>query len=193
VDHETLLRQFRKKPLFTLDTARDTAPVIAPVVPPAIAPTRFTPLAWGRDDIKRILPHREPFLLVDRLTGISFDDQGIAGARFISPDDPILAGHFPDFPVYPGSLEVEMIGQLGLCLHYFLQSRSTSVPDEVRALQVRATRILGACYLEPVLPGREIVLFAKKLEADEYLATMIGQVIADGKIACVAVGEVCFV
>ena len=181
MDHETLLRQFRKKPLF------------APSRAAAAAPERFTPLAWGRDDIKRILPHREPFLLVDRLTGISFHDEGIAGARFISPDDPILAGHFPGFPVYPGSLEVEMIGQLGLCLHYFLQSRSTNVPAEVQTLQVRATRILGASYLEPVLPGREIVLLAKKLEADEYLATMIGQVVADGTIACVAVGEVCFV
>jgi 3-hydroxyacyl-[acyl-carrier-protein] dehydratase len=173
VDYDALLRQYRKKPL--------------------LAPDRFTPLAWGRDDIKRILPHREPFLLVDRLTGVGLEDEAIAGSRFISPRDPVFAGHFPDFPVYPGCLEVEMIGQLGLCLHYFLQSRSTAVPPGAQVLRVRATRILGAHYLEPVLPGREVVLYAKKLENDEFLATMIGQVIADGKIACVAAGEVCFV
>jgi 3-hydroxyacyl-[acyl-carrier-protein] dehydratase len=172
VDHDTLLRENRKKPLIPID--------------------RLTPLAWGRDDIKRILPHREPFLLVDRLTGVSLDEEAIAGSRFISSDDPVFAGHFPGYPVYPGCLEVEMIGQLGLCLHYFLGSRSTAVPREDQPMNVRATRIVGAYYLAPVLPGREVVLLAKKLEYDEYFASMIGQVIADGVVACAAIGEVCF-
>ncbi len=172
MDYDALLRQYRKKPL--------------------IAPDSLTPLAWGRDQIMRILPHREPFLLLDRLTGVSLTDEAIAGARIISADDPVFAGHFPGYPVYPGCLEVEMIGQLGLCLHYFLQRRSSEVPSEAQSPQVRATRILGAHYLEPVLPGREVTLLAKKLEYDEYFATMIGQVIADGKVACAAAGEVCF-
>ena len=172
MDHDALLRSNRKKPLIAIDS--------------------LTPLLWGRDDIKRILPHREPFLLVDRLTGVSFDEEAIAGSRFISSDDPIFAGHFPDYPVYPGCLEVEMIGQLGLCLYYFLGSRSTTVPSEDQPMRVRATRIVGAYYLAPVLPGREVTLIAKKLEYDEYFATMIGQVIADGKVACAAIGEVCF-
>ena len=173
MDHDALLRASRKKPLIALDS--------------------LTPLSWGREDITRILPHREPFLLVDRLTGVSFEEEALAGSRFISPADPIFAGHFPDYPVYPGSLQVEMTGQLGLCLHYFLTRRSTAVPSEVQPLNVRATRIVGACYLAPVLPGREVILLAKKLEFDEYFATMIGQVIADGAVACAAIGEVCFV
>jgi hypothetical protein len=53
VDHDALLRQYRKKPLFSRD--------------------RLTLLSWDRNGITRILPHREPFLLVDRLTGISFE------------------------------------------------------------------------------------------------------------------------
>ena len=172
MDRDSLLRLNRKKPLFAVDL--------------------LTPILWGRGDIKRVLPHREPFLLVDKLTGVSFDEEAIAGSRFISSDDPIFAGHFPDYPVYPGCLEVEMIGQLGLCLHYFLESRSTAVPTEDRPMNVRATRIVGAHYLAPVLPGTEVTLLAKKLEYDEYFATMIGQVITDGKVACVAIGEVCF-
>lgn len=173
MDYDSLLRKFRKRPLVATDS--------------------LAPLAWGQEEIKLILPHREPFLLIDRLTGISFAEETIAGSRLISADDPVFAGHFPGSPVYPGSLEVEMIGQLGLCLHYFLQEHSTTVPAAVRPLRVRATRIVGAYYLEPVLPGREVMLLAKKLEHDEYFATMIGQVIADGRVACAAIGEVCFI
>ena len=172
MDSETLLRQHRRKPLFDLD--------------------RLTPLRWGRAEIELILPHRRPFLLVDRLTGVSIEEERIAGTRFLSAEDPVFSGHFPDFPVYPGSLEVEMIGQLGLCLYYFQQSRTAVPPAASFPLRVRATRIVGAYYLEPVLPGREVILLAQALEHDEYLATMIGQVLVDGKVACAAIGEVCF-
>ena len=173
MDYDSLLRKHRKKPLVAADS--------------------LTPLAWGREEIKRILPHREPFLLIDRLTGINFAEETIAGSRVISADDPVFAGHFPGSPVYPGSLEVEMIGQLGLCLHYFLLGGSTAAPAAALSLRMRATRIMGAYYLAPVLPGDEVTLLAKKLEYDEYLATMIGQVIAGGRVACAAIGEVCFI
>jgi 3-hydroxymyristoyl/3-hydroxydecanoyl-(acyl carrier protein) dehydratase len=172
VDYDALLRKHRKKPLFAIDD--------------------LTPLAWGRDQIKCILPHREPFLLVDRLSGVSFSRGEIAGSRVISTDDPIFAGHFPGYPVYPGCLEVEMIGQLGLCLHHFLQSRTTVVPPEVQSLQVRATRIVGAYYQQQVRPGCEVALLARKLECDGLLATVIGQLIADGDVACACISEVCF-
>jgi len=173
IDYHELLKRNRKKPLAD--------------------PESFTTLRWGREEIKLILPHREPFLLLDRLTGVNLSDETIAGSRFLSPEDPVFAGHFPDFPIYPGCLEVEMIGQLGLCLSYFMHRRTTTPPERIVPLNVRASRILGASYLEAVPPGKDVRILARKLEADDYFASVLGQLIVEGKVACVAISEVCFV
>jgi 3-hydroxyacyl-[acyl-carrier-protein] dehydratase len=173
VDYDALVKSLRKKPL-----ARPEGLSVK--------------LDAGRDEIERIIPQREPILLVDRLTGLDREAGVIAGERWIDPADPVFNGHFPDFPVYPGSYTVEMIGQLGLCLHYFLESKNDAIAPQARPLPLRATRILSAVFLEPILPGKTVTLLAQKLEFDGFLATAVGQAIVDGKVACVSVGEVAF-
>jgi 3-hydroxymyristoyl/3-hydroxydecanoyl-(acyl carrier protein) dehydratase len=146
-------------------------------------------LQIDRSDIKRILPHREPFLLLDRLTGVDLAGELITGSRTVAESDPVFAGHFPDYPVYPGVLELEMIGQLGLCLHYFLENQVTEISLEAKPVPIRATKTIGAYYLEPILPGAEVTLIARKLEFDGLFARIIGQALVEGKICCVAIGE----
>ena len=173
MDTEQLLKQYRKKP----------------VALPEDLPVRT---AVGREGIRRIIPHRDPMLFVDKITGLDLENGIITGERYLSPDDPVFAGHFPDFPVYPGSLEVEMTGQLGLCLFYFVQNGRTDIGDDAEPVDIRATRVLGAHYLAPLLPGTTAVIVAKQIDYDGFFAKAIGQVIADGTVCCTAIGEVVF-
>ena len=75
---------------------------------PGIEGGSLVVLSYGQDDIKKLIPHRDPFLFIDRLTGLDLteDQELIIGSRVIPKDDPVFKGHFPDFPVYPCSLQL---------------------------------------------------------------------------------------
>jgi len=173
VDYDKLLRKFRKKPLADIDNFPHKVNI-------------------GMEDIKRIIPHRDPILLLDSIKGIDLKNELIVGQRFIVSSESVFKGHFPDFPVYPGCLELEMIGQLGLCLYYFITNKTIVIEGIPRILPIRATRIVGAYFLEPITPDSKVALIAKKLEYDGFLAKSIGQALVGDKVCCVAIGEVCF-
>jgi 3-hydroxymyristoyl/3-hydroxydecanoyl-(acyl carrier protein) dehydratase len=148
---------------------------------------------YGRAELERILPHRAPFLLLDGLTELDLAGRRIRGRRLMDPADPVFAGHFPGSPVYPGVLQVEMTGQLGLCLaHFITQATEEITPDAVPA-EVRALRILQAVYQLPVLPGDDVEVHAVLLGEDGMTATCAGQLVKNGKVASYAVQEVYFV
>ncbi len=67
---------------------------------------------FGRDEIERILPHREPFLLIDEVLELE-PGARVAARKFVRPDEWYLAGHFPGRPVMPGVLIVEALAQTG--------------------------------------------------------------------------------
>src|SRR5947209_6135966 len=84
-------------------------------------------VAFGHAEIERILPHREPFLFVDAITSIDRDQSCLQGHRAIDPHDPVFAGHFPGAPVYPGVLQIEIMGQCGICLTHFTQRHTDEI------------------------------------------------------------------
>jgi 3-hydroxyacyl-[acyl-carrier-protein] dehydratase len=174
MDYDQILRKKRKKL----------------IAEPESLPVRFS---YGKEDIKKIVPHRDPFLLVDKLTGLDPDEKIIAGSAYLDPELPLFKGHFPDFPVYPGCLEVEMTGQLGLCMNYFISNNVVEISGTPEITPIRATRIVGAYYLQPVLPGTTVQIVAQLLEHDGYFGKIIGQIITEeGLVACVSISEVCF-
>ncbi len=148
------------------------------------------PVRYGVAAIERILPHRAPFLLLDGIDAVDLTERTILGHRRLDPADPIFAGHFPGTPIYPGVLQVEMTGQLALCLTHFLAKQTLEIPPDATPTAVRALSIHAAQYLEPLLPGDVLELHAVIIAEDGMTATAAGQVVKDGRVASYAVQEV---
>lgn len=171
---DALLRSYRKKP----------------VVPPDERPHNLTAQAASLP--ARLLPHRGSMLLVDRVEGVDLERRTVWGTRTIGPGHLGLDGHFPGYPVLPGTIQIEMLGQLALCLYRFVEHGTLELPAELPPPDLRATKILGAHFLAEVRPGDEVTMVARLLELDDFLGTSLCQAIVGERVCCVMVGEVCF-
>ena len=105
------------------------------------------------DDIMNILPHRPPFLFVDKILEIS--DTSITGLKYVSPDESYFKGHFPGRPVMPGVLQIEAMAQVGGVLVL------STFPDPENYLTFFA-RIENAKFKRTVVPG-DVLIFKLEL------------------------------
>jgi len=120
-----------------------------------------------RAAIQTRLPHRDPFLFVDEVTRLDLE-RGIVVARYdLNRAAAVLAGHFPQRPVWPGVLQVEAIAQAGAILH-LAQAQEPALAD------MALTHILGARFVRAVTPGDDLEIIAQVL-ADGLLVTIVGQ------------------
>ena len=119
----------------------DIAPT--PTEAPATEHTRL-----DIQDILRILPHRFPFLLIDRVIDLT-RKQRIVAIKNVTINEPFFAGHFPNMPIMPGVLIVEAVAQAGGALLL------TEIPDREHKLMV-FTGIEKARFRRPVVPGDQL-------------------------------------
>jgi 3-hydroxyacyl-[acyl-carrier-protein] dehydratase len=105
-------------------------------------------------EIQKILPHRYPFLLVDRITKLEHG-QSIEGYKNVSISEPVFQGHFPDHPIYPGVMIIEGMAQVGGVLAF--QSLPESQQDNIGQKVVYFMSIDKAKFRAPVTPGDQLV------------------------------------
>ena len=104
--------------------------------------------------IREYLPHRYPFLLVDRVTDIT--DSGIVGYKNVSMNEEFLQGHFPGYPIMPGVLIVEAMAQISGILGFVMNNQKPS-SDKI-FLFAGAERVR---FRKQVVPGDQLVLKAE--------------------------------
>jgi len=129
-------------------------------------------------EIMSILPHRYPFLLIDRIVEIERKKR-IVAIKSVTINEPFFQGHFPGYPIMPGALVVEAIAQAGGTL------LMPEVQDPRNSLMV-FTGIERARFRRPVVPGDQLRIEVKVLNFRPRYAKLEGEATVDGKLACEA-------
>jgi len=127
-------------------------------------------------DIMAILPHRYPFLLIDRVIEV-VPRKRIVAIKNVTYNEPFFQGHFPGYPIMPGVLVIEAIAQAAAALLL------TEFPDRDEHLTV-FTGIERAKFRKPVVPGDQLRLEIKVLNWRAKAVRIEGQALVDGKLVC---------
>lgn len=136
----------------------------------------------SNEEIKKIIPHRYPFLLVDKITDIDHENQTVTGIKCVSANEMQFLGHFPQQSVMPGVLIVEAMAQTGAVLLLMDKQNEGKLPLFAGINKMR--------FSKPVVPGDVLemqVHFKRKLGGicfADCQAMVDGQVVAKGEILC---------
>ncbi len=151
-------------------------------MPPSVSSGVSSSHALDIDAIREILPHRYPFLLVDRIEEL--EAERVVGIKNVTVNEPFFAGHFPDYPVMPGVLIIEAMAQVaGVLVLNGIADRKSKL--------VLLAGVDGAKFRKPVRPGDQLRMEMKVLRSRASMAkvsgraTVDGAVVAEAEILCV--------
>ena len=131
--------------------------------------------------IEKLLPHRYPFLLVDRIIELE-PGKRVVGVKCVSANEPFFPGHFPEMKVMPGVLILEALAQCSALMTL------PAIPEAERAGKVIFFMAIdGARFRKPVVPGDRLELHCTMLRSKGAIIKARGEAKVDGQI--VAEGE----
>ena len=132
------------------------------------------------NSIQKRIPHRFPFLLVDRVMSFEYgpDKEKMLGRKVVARknvtlNEPYFTGHFPDNPVMPGVLQVEAMAQTGAL---------ACVPEENDQIDVLIAKINEAKFKRPVVPGDTLELHAEITKEKAGILTVTCKALCDGNL-----------
>jgi 3-hydroxyacyl-[acyl-carrier-protein] dehydratase len=135
-------------------------------------------MTFDIQEILGFLPHRYPFLLIDRV--VEFEPtKRLVAIKNVTINEPFFQGHFPGYPIMPGVLVVEAMAQAGGMI------MMAELPDRDRKLVV-FTGIERAKFRRPVTPGDQLRIEVEVLSMRTRAGRIQGRAMVDGKLACEA-------
>ena len=133
------------------------------------------PQTFGFDEIQRILPHRYPFLLIDRVVELKLG-QRIVGVKNVSGNEFFFQGHFPGRAIMPGVLIIESLAQLGGILALL------STPENLGNPSIFLMGVDKVRFRQPVVPGDQLRLEVETLRSGKKFWKMQGKAFVDDNL-----------
>jgi len=128
-------------------------------------------------EILAVMPHRYPFLLIDRV--LEMDESKIRAVKNVTINEPHFLGHFPEFPVMPGVLVIEAMAQAGGFLLF-------SQIDERDEKLIYFTGIDKCRFRKPVIPGDQLIFEVELVAKRKAFAKIKGRALVDDEVVCEA-------
>ncbi len=139
------------------------------------------PVSYGQERILELLPHRYPFLLVDKVLEAAEDGTHLVAIKNVTANEPFFQGHFPGNPIMPGVLHVEAIAQA--CGLMCLSATTEDATRGAEAYDTILASVENAKFRRKIVPGDQMRIETTLLQHSRNMGKAHGVITVDGKVA----------